>query len=115
MNEHTPLPWTVVDPAALDYREPVVLGADGTCRVAWMAGGGPRRAADAAEARANAAFIVRAANSHDALVKALELAKVDLDAARIFVECHEEAPALGIRQTLQKIVLALAAAKAVSR
>ncbi len=71
MGEHTPLPWTTVDPAALDYREPLILGNDGTCRVAWLAGGGPKRAVDAAEARANAAFIVRACNSHEALVNVL--------------------------------------------
>jgi hypothetical protein len=66
------------------------------------------------DAQATASRIVGVVNLHDTLVSALEWVKVDLEAARVYAEHHEKQPALGIRQSLQKVDAALAAAKAVS-
>lgn len=68
----TPRPWAVIEPAAIDYRAPLIYGADGGSLVAVAEGGGPKRAVDAAEARANAALIVRSVNMHAALLAAVE-------------------------------------------
>jgi hypothetical protein len=46
-----------------------------------------------------------------AMLKALERARVDINAAIVYVECHEEEPGFGLRQTLEKIETAIAAAK----
>ena len=60
IGKRTEGPWTVVEPAAIDYRAPLIYGAGGKSLVAVAEGGGPERAVDAAEARANAAFIAMA-------------------------------------------------------
>ena len=64
----TPRPWKAVEEAALDYCPSIIATTDGKSRVAVMYGGGPIRAIDKAEERANAALIVAAVNGHDALM-----------------------------------------------
>jgi hypothetical protein len=74
MSQHTPTPWTATFP----------ITAAGK-RDAWVISGGRRSialmpdTADMQNDEANAAFIVRACNSHDALVKALEKLSDALD------------------------------------
>lgn len=67
--QHTPTPWIVSKRNAgaipLHFQPPEVLGRNGDMCVATQLGNGK-------EAEANAEFIVRAVNSHDALVAALE-------------------------------------------
>jgi len=60
--EPTPGPWSVVEPVAIDYRAPLIYGADGGSLIACAEGGGPKRAVSGGEARANATLIVRACN-----------------------------------------------------
>jgi hypothetical protein len=60
MSKHTPTPWTVPDGGI----RPAIYTADEVEHIATMADTGD-------EMEANAAFIVRAVNSHDALVEAL--------------------------------------------
>lgn len=67
----TPGPWKVFEPVAIDYRAPLIYGANGKSLIACVEGGGPNRAVDAVEARANAQRIVQCVNAHDALVEAL--------------------------------------------
>lgn len=64
----TPRPWRVAEESALDYRPSIITTADDKSRIALMYSGGPIRAIDKAEERANAALIVAAVNEHDALV-----------------------------------------------
>lgn len=68
MSEHTPTPWAV-DPdhrPGMGWNAHVVEAADPNNRVCFMTSG--------PEGKVNAAFIVKAANNHDALVKALTAA-----------------------------------------
>ncbi len=58
----------MIQPVALDYRAPLIYGADQESLVACAEGGGPRRAIDAAEARANAFLIAAAPQLYEALV-----------------------------------------------
>jgi hypothetical protein len=74
MAEHTPTPWSVEMPMDEEFAI-VQSGLEAyewqfiaVCPVTTPSEGGfPRQ-----QAKANAAFIVKAVNSHDALVKALE-------------------------------------------
>jgi len=63
----TPGPWAVIEPVALDYRAPLIYGADKVSLVAIAEGGGPRRAITAPEARANAFLIAAAPDLYAAL------------------------------------------------
>ena len=65
MSQHTPTPWNVV-----------------THNGVSLIDGDADRIGVNVEAPANAAFIVRACNSHDALVKALEALHIEMDAFR---------------------------------
>ena len=69
MSKHTPTPWEKCE--AGDYSDYdgdsiILLGDDISCRVAAVFGADEK-------AEANAEFIVRAVNAHDALVTALKL------------------------------------------
>lgn len=76
MMTHTPGPWTAVREAAIDYRPMQVIGASGDSRVARCIavceGGGPVRAVDAAEERANAYLLAAAPELFEALKACLE-------------------------------------------
>ena len=66
MAEHTPTPW-VADPddrEGYEWNIHIIDGQDGHNRICFMSNG--------PETEANAAFIVKAVNSHDALVEALQ-------------------------------------------
>jgi hypothetical protein len=63
----TPGPWEVVEPTAIDYRAPLVYGADRQSLVAGAESGGPIRAVSASEARANARLIAAAPELYQAL------------------------------------------------
>lgn len=63
----TPAPWKMIEPVALDYRAPIIVGADGGSLIACAEGGGPKRAVDAVEARANARLIASAPDLLEAL------------------------------------------------
>lgn len=67
----TPGPWRMIQPIALDYRVPLVYGANAETLIATAEGGGPRRAIDAAETRANALLIAAAPELYAALVNLL--------------------------------------------
>lgn len=67
----TPGPWRVMEPVALDYRAPLIYGADQKSLVANAEGGGPRRAVAAPEARANAFLIAAAPELYEALEECL--------------------------------------------
>lgn len=72
---HTPGPWKVVTPAAIDWRDPQVYGENGGTLVCQTYGGGPKRAADAREQRANAALIALAPEMLAALEQVMVVAK----------------------------------------
>jgi len=87
MAEHTPTPWRVEQGTGLvwgnctifDDGTPDRLGVpvtDGQIERAWSKGNGPSYE----EMEANAAFIAKACNAHEALVKALQEAKRQLEA-----------------------------------
>lgn len=76
MDNHTPGPWKVVTPSAIDWRDPLIYGADGQSLVAFTYGGGPVRAIASPEQRANAALIALAPQMFAALEYVLELANV---------------------------------------
>lgn len=74
MTDHTNVPWKSEGPDQFgDYN--IVNGEANLAIAAVVSNLRP-----AAEVAANAAFIVKAVNSHDALVKALENAKAALEA-----------------------------------
>jgi hypothetical protein len=50
----------MVEPVAIDYRAPLIYGANGSSLVAVAEDGGPKRAVSAAEARTNARLIATA-------------------------------------------------------
>jgi hypothetical protein len=75
---HTPGPWRVVEPVAIDYRAPLIYGADGGSLVATVEGGGRKRAVDAAEARSNAHLIAAAPDLLTACKLARDLLKPEL-------------------------------------
>lgn len=52
--EPTPGPWHVVEPRAIDYRQPLVYGRGGDSLIGAAEGGGRKIAVPAPEARANA-------------------------------------------------------------
>lgn len=90
MSEHTPLPWQVQEPDTIDVFVPiigVILGDDGQpleTPTNGLVGGAtlfPTEvdAEDYERAKANADFIVRAVNSHYALVEALQWALDELN------------------------------------
>lgn len=110
---HTPTPWDfpvylaspkmIAEAAAVGINFPRMIHTDGSVNI--MAGPedgdskvvahvmcqsdfkrGTGHSADCLERDANAAFIVRAVNSHDALVKALELAEPILRTAPVTAE-----------------------------
>jgi len=63
----TPGPWRVIQPIALDYRAPLIYGADRASLVAQAEGGGPKRAIVGAEARANAFLMAAAPELYEVL------------------------------------------------
>lgn len=85
---HTPLPWQAMQPDEVDVFVPIIgvrLGDDGEpldTPTNGLVGGAtlfPTEidAEDYERAKANAAFIVRAANSHYGLIEALSAAILD--------------------------------------
>lgn len=64
-------PWSVQEEVAIDYRPCQIYGASGGSQVAWLTGGGRKRAIGKPEERANAAFIAAARSDLPKLVKAL--------------------------------------------
>ena len=73
MAEHTPTPWGLNpdDRPGMAWNVEIVEGDNPDMRIAFMANG--------RHSEANAAFIVKAVNNHDALVKALQGAMVVLE------------------------------------
>lgn len=102
MGAHTPTPWS------LDSRFKAVVVSEKGDQIA-AAFSDATETSD--ERDANAAFIVRACNGFELLVKALERAKIDLDAAAIIIEDARRETAYGLRQTLEIVDAALAQVK----
>lgn len=71
ISKATPRPWRCVQPMALDYRAMLICSADGASLIGTMQGGGPHRAIDAVEERANAALVVKAVNERCELLSIL--------------------------------------------
>ena len=82
----TPGPWRMIEPTAIGYCVPADLrGVGDDSLVAMAAGGGPKRAVGAAEARANAHLIAAAPE----LYAQLEDARITLDeAAKVLAREH---------------------------
>jgi citrate lyase beta subunit len=78
MGEHTPTPWKVIT-EDISLIESVTLAADGCSYIVAHCLDGATSQVNEDTREANAAFIVKAVNSHDALVKALENAKAALE------------------------------------
>lgn len=98
---HTPLPWLAMQPDEVDVFVPIIgvrLGDDGEqldTPTNGLVGGAtlfPTEidAEDYERAKANAAFIVRAANSHYALIEALSAAILEHDAGGITLATARE-------------------------
>lgn len=71
--EHTPTPWTINEPHAARSNNAQILDLDGYIVVECSG----YASHTGVNAKHNAAFIVRAVNSHEALVKALEAMTLD--------------------------------------
>lgn len=100
--QHTPTPWMVSDSDASNYGAEIITSSKTKAKRVACRLGGPDR-------DGNAAFIVRACNSHDALVKALKRCMVDLDAAKLLAQ-HTIGEPHGLNQTLEIARTALALA-----
>lgn len=67
MSQHTPTPWSIEGKLNKHQEGLLITSRDGLSIVCEMSGGLPFY-----EVEANAAFIVRAVNSHEALINALK-------------------------------------------
>ena len=125
MSEHTPTPWEV----DVDFDYDLCFTEDGEPMSGWQIYGPkswPVAAAwvegivDRLTGRANAEFIVKAVNSHDRLVEALENALNGIDAALVDVRAARrrgnidpglEAAEYNLSHLTNDVVAALAAAR----
>ncbi len=109
MSKHAPTPWNCATAYSSVFGVPII--AQSGQRVGNTALPDLPKELDEMKRRAvaDAEFICLAVNSHEVLVKALERAMIDLNAAKIVIESHGNESACGISQTLEIIVAALSA------
>lgn len=112
-SKFTPGNWIVATPAAIDWRDPQIIGADGKSVVAITHGGGPLRAIGAGEQRANASLIASA----PALLEACQwaLGTIRGNTYGLTPEEREQALELAAKECEEAIELALPQAKEPSR
>lgn len=86
----TPGAWKTTRESAIDYRPMQVVTADGKTRVATCDGGGPVRAVDGPEERANATAIAQVPAMIDALRPFADLAEYRTRMVQICNELSRE-------------------------
>ena len=99
MSEHTPLPWEL-HAGADGFNSLRICKPDNSERSCRPIAEAEILTHERAEAEANARFIVRACNSHDGLLAALEGVKQDADAGLILLRNYSDVCAAIAKATL---------------